>query len=263
MIFLFLAALAFAREPLWTYSFQDGKPTAVFFDVQTTSLFVSVNAGAQARVDQFSVDGKRLKKGVLQKKGVAGPLRTFAERLYWIVGQEVLRWSEEQGQEVIGVLPADLGQPTDLAVGSKERVFVGSSGGALYLLPEKKVVAPGAPITGLFLLVDRLFLLRGKDLESVRVASDFARKQEIKNFCGSCVGIERSSEGTWLTVDSEGIREVGVKGGTVFSPLPELAGRLAYLYRKDPKDDQVIVPLPKAGELRAFRKHGENPPAGK
>ncbi len=205
------------------------------------------------RVDRVSLDGKREKKEVAKAPGAPGPLRAFDGNLYWIAGEQVKSFSPEGKQVNELTISGGQGDPVDIAVGSG-LIYLGMPNGSLLQIIGKKttVAAQGAPISGLFLLADTLFVLRGTRFESLGLSG----AKSTKLFCElNCHGLERTSAGQWLTVQAGRVLELeGGRAEPLLSTGKEI-GRLAYVYRKEAKDDFFVLPFPQDGMIRAYRKY--------
>jgi len=240
---------------LWSLAFPGAHPQAAFFDAASSALFVSVGDAEGARVDRVSLEGKLLKKGVTRAKGAPGSLRAYDGRIYWIAGDQVMSFTDE-GTLSLGRLLKENGDPVDLALGRSGAVFVGMSDGSLLRLEAglSSVEFRGQPITGLFLLEDTLFILRGTRLQSVTLANFSDPESNAASFCSvNCYGLERTSSGYWLTTQKGKVLEVDGTRTKVLLTTGKSLGRPAYVYRKDPKDDFFVIPFPEEGMVRAFR----------
>lgn len=221
-----LAAPAKGWKIFWETPVADGRPVAVLFHAQEDSLLVAVaEAGGGARVDQYSLDGTRQKTGLVRAKGAPGVLRAFDGQLYWRLDGSVAAFSLKDGK------------PLPAPAAAKGSDFVVTGQGAV-LSAEKG---------GLFLLVNELYTLEGN---RVRRAGE---KSGERVCARECVGLWRSSAGAWLTLEGRALLES--RGGR-FQPLLKLAERassIAYVYRKDAKEDLIVVALP-SGKLVGYRR---------
>lgn len=268
LVALFLASMAIAApkktakadaapKELWSLSFEKAKPEAVFFDVSKGALYVSLAEGDTARLDLVSLAGKLEQTAVNRGKGKPGPMRVFDDQLFWIVGQQVLSFGVG-GTVPIGTVPADLGNPVDIAVGRGRAVHVGTTSGTLYRLQsgEGTRVLTGQPISGLFLLENTLYILRGTALQTFALSPEADIESKVTPLCSKpCQGLERSSSGAWISVQKDRLVEIsGTKERTLLKS-GQAMGRPAYVYRKDPKDDFFVVPFPEEGVIRAYRSY--------
>ncbi len=268
-----LASLAFAApkkpEPpasqeLWSLAFPAAEPVAVFFDAASSSLLVSLaEKGGGGRVDRVTLEGKLDQARVARGEGRPGPLRAFGPQIYWISGPEVRSFGPN-GNVSEGSVPPELGAPVDIAVGRGNNIYVGTASGALYRPVAGAVRAPelrGDPVTGIFLLDDTLYLLRGTRLQALRAGAGANPQSSTTPLCKSqCYGLERTSDGTWLTTRKGGVLEASAKSTRVWLATDARLGRPAYVYRKDSKEDFYVIPFPAEGVVRAYRHSRKNAP---
>ena len=211
-------------------------PKAAFFYVHTGEILVAAG-DTEAELFRLSHEGKLL-GSFASEKGPPGPIRAFGERVYWIVGGKIVSYSADgKGRKVEGDFPGS----TDLAFDSKGRLHVASEAG---------VEAGGAkvhaePSSGLFSLGGGLHSLTGKGW-----IAPLSGGAAVKG-C-ACVGLERASNGQWLTADNKGVHSVG-KGKETIVKSAYPPGRIGYLYRKDPKEDLLLVPVPEEKRVRAYK----------
>ncbi|MGZ3652235.1 MAG: hypothetical protein ACXVB9_22035 [Bdellovibrionota bacterium] len=262
---LALAALAFAApapsKPLWTVQFAGKRPRAAFFDATSSSLIVSLGdkngeGGSLARV---ALTGKVENEKLARSKGTPGAIRGFGGKLYWISGNLVESKSDE-GILTEGTIPKELGDATDVAVGRKGEIYVGTSSGNLVRISNGAVtsILKGLPISGLFILPDTLHILRRRRLQSISLSAAEPEPQAAQiAFCAKdCHGLERTSSGNWLTVSGARVLEVNGKGNArvLYSGEPKTElGRPAYVYHMETSEDFYVVPFPAEGVIRAFR----------
>jgi hypothetical protein len=195
-------------------------------------------------VDRWSLEGKLTQASVASAKGTAGPLRAYDGKVYWAVGNSLWRFVLAEARlELVTEAPGTI---ADIAIGAGGKVYLGTKEGGLYEKSGKRLTLKnqGAEVTGLFFLESSLFVLREKTLENAGHSSII---------CSSlCRGLERSSSGAWITASGAKILEVNGKKNRVLANLPEAPGRISYVYRRDPKDDFLVIPLPDSHVLRAF-----------
>lgn len=219
----------------------DAKPRAAFFSVAEDAVLLSVEK-KEAEMLKISSDGKKREEFLIRKKGAAGPIRAYGDRLYWAVGDKVSSFTlsgagvKEEGRAHFVI--------EDLALNRKGEIEVAGAGGVARL-GEKKAI-PSPAVTGLFQGQDTLYVLQeGKTLLAIPGSS--------RPLCsGGCRGLERASDGSWVTVQGNDVIRVG-KGREVLVAGKSPPGRIAYVYRRETKDDLIIVPYPDERVVRAFR----------
>jgi len=209
-------------------------------------------------IAQVSLEGKLVNADFATSSGPAGAIRSFDGKIYWASGNQI-QSKGDRGVRSEGLIPSDLGAVTDIAIGKKGEIYVGTSSGALVRLTGDKAVTlqKGAPVTGLFLLLDTLYVLRQRFLQGVSLYPETASKTSPVALCEKyCSGLEHTSNGKWLTANGSKILEVSEKGNsrTLYQGDPKaLLGRAAYAYQMEPANDFFVVPFPAEGVIRAFR----------
>lgn len=250
-------------QPVWELSFSSGKPTAVFFDVASGALFVSLRDQESGRIAKVSLEGKIQNEKVAASQGVPGPLRSFDGRIYWISGDQVQSWGRT-GVVSEGHFPKELGDAVDLAITRNRVIYLGTTSGAVVRLQDGVFSRElgGAPVTGLFLLEDTLHILRGTRLHFLTLGAESEAERASMALCEvNCYGLERTNGGNWLTVSKGGVLEVNGAGrSTLLLSTSQKLGRPAYVYRRDPKDDFYVLPFQEEGKIRAYRLKTGNAP---
>jgi hypothetical protein len=257
MAALFLALTAFSAEKpgvnpteLWALEFPGASPEAVFFDAASGALFVSLRAGASARVDRVSLGGRREKEAVARAEGAPGPLRAFDGALYWIAGDQVRSFGPSGNRIATKSVPEGHGGAVDIALGPSGQIYLGMGDGPVLRLEDGKttVESKGGAVSGLFLLESTLYVLRGARLQLLKEG-----KRRMEDFCQDCRWLERTSAGRWLTVRGKEILEIaGTRHRVLLAPGKGI-GRPAFVFRKDPKEDFFVLPFPGEGAVRAYR----------
>lgn len=251
------AIVAFAAEPteLWSLKVEGGKPAAVFFDVASGALYVSVDTEKGARLDRVSLEGKLEEKGAFSAKGEAGPLRAYGGKLYWIAGAALKVLDPKGGGAADHPrYPAGAqGTARDISIARNGTVNLAFPGGELWAINDNNASPIGLPgkgeVGGLFVLDDKLFFLRGD-----RLLSRYEKQLKTVNsepFC-ECRWLERTSAGQWLTTKNGSV----LAGGRPLLTLKTEIGRPAYVFRMDTTQDFFVLPLPEQGMLRAYRMPG-------
>ena len=229
----------------WSAKVEGGEPVAVFFDAATASVFASVKTSSGARVDQFSAEGQLLRKNVVRASGSAGALRAYDGKIYWVAGDSLWRFAPgARRAEKVAKLPA--AGVRDLAVDKDGKVYYATHASGT-------TVGKGADATAVLLLEKDLFILRGGELFVAEQGSQAERTHLL--LCKStapCQGLERSSGGAWIVAEGSELKSVSAKENRVVATLPSVPGRLGYIYRKDAKEDLVVIPFPDAHTIRAY-----------
>lgn len=244
MIFLLFPILSFAS--VWSLAWEvplDGRPQAAFFSGATGEVIVSVQGtDGRASLQSLSDTGKVVEKRLAVEAGQAGPLRAYGERIYWNVGKKVFSLPLKGGRTKV---EAEVGGPLhDIALSRKGELYLAGPSGLMF--GDRQLLT--LEVNGLFFLGTDLHALQaGKSVVEVMKS-----ESKVKNLCdGSCVGLERASDGTWLTVKGK-----TVLGGSnnVLLTLPSAPGRLAYIYRRETRDDLIVLPFPDEGKVRAYKR---------
>lgn len=252
---LLFSMLCFASEAqeIWRLPFPAGdKPVAAFFDAASGAIYVSVQEGGRARLDRVSLQGKLEKKAVATAKGEPGPLRAFDGKLYWVAGGGVQIVDPKGARSSVPGVP-DSAKASDIAVGRDGEVYLVLGQTDLYRISggQAQALRKGKKITGIFLLLDRLYLLSEGKIVSFPAGKEPALERTESKLC-DCAGLERTSAGAWLTVKGGEVRA----GEKAILTLKAEIGRPAYVYRMDAAEDFFVLPLPGEGMLRAYRMPG-------
>lgn len=250
------ALAAFAAEPkeIWSLKIEGGKPEAAFFDVASSSLYVSVaENGGGARLDKVSLEGKLEEKGAFKAKGEAGPLRAYGGKLFWVAGERVMVLDpKESGTLELKPYPNGKGTALDIAIARDGAVYLSFAGGSLWRVGEKTEgvsLSGNGNVRALFVLNDKLHYLQDGKLFARSEAQPKAVLSET--FC-DCRWLERTSAGHWLTVKGS---QVLVARKPVLTLKTEI-GRPAYVFRMDTTQDFFVLPLPEENSVRAYRMPG-------
>lgn len=246
-LFFLLLGPAIALSADWAQQWEakvPGKPAAAFFSAGNGKIYVSTNLNSgRAAVYALTDTGQLEAKAIIEADGTAGPLRGNGDRILWAAGNQILSFTAEGEKRKVEATAESA--PIDLAVDGKGKIFWGLKSG---LFTEGKRIL-GVPVQGLFFWGSDLFLLNdGKALQS---AFDPKVKSEV--ICsGQCSGLERIPDGSWLTVKGKNAISAG-KGNRILVSGKTVPGKPAYLYRRETKEDLLILPVPGEGVVRAFR----------
>jgi len=217
-----------------------GRPLAAFFHAADGKIFVATQTEKKSAVWAVSDAGTLSEDAIIEEKGNAGPLRAGGGRLYWAVGGKVISFTPEGGKKKEEGKFTD--EILDLTVDPKGQVYLA---GAKGLLLGEKVIQPKAVHGLLFLAMDLYTLNEGKVVATRNSSSP------LTVCAAGCKWLERSPDGSWITVRGNQVVAVGKKE-TVLAEGKGL-GKPAYVYRRESKDDLLIVPYPEEGMVRAFR----------
>lgn len=246
IFFLLFAVFAQAGDIFvgWGALTPGNAPRAVFYNAATDSLFVSMDSAKGPLVEQWGMEGQKISDVFsLHEKKTAGALRAYDGKIYWAVGNTVWRFTPE-GKEAKAVAEVP-GSITDIAIAGNGALYIGTAEGVIYKNSKDEKFNTGSKVTGLFFLENTLFALREKTLDKIQGDSVVSEK-----ICSSpCRGLERSSAGEWIMTEGKALR-IKKRVADTFKHEP---GRFAYVYRRDPKDDLLVVPFPDFGGLQAYK----------
>jgi hypothetical protein len=229
-----LLLMPFLAHAAWPVSFEialEETPRAVAFDAGRRALLVALDDGkGNAHVDQYSLAGKLEKKGLVKASGTAGPLRTYGEKIFWLVSNrlvdETAKPLEFYGDDVTVMRG---GNPA--TAGAKGLMGLAAQG------PDLKNA------TGIYQKNDAFFVLHDGDQ-----LSEAGKIGQQKICPKDCRWLEINSKGEWLTVGGNEI----FRAGKAWLKLPSAPGRPAYIFRKETKEDFIVVPFPAEKKVRAY-----------
>ncbi len=234
MLFLFLASVALADwKPVWKLETQ-GAPKTVFFDASSGKIFLSVESGKKAWVERISYEGKS-EETIAKGDAPAGPLRAYGGRIYWGAGGKVFSFGPEGEKKKV---EAEIPSITDIALDAKGILYVASEAG---VYSQGKVIF-SKPVTSLLYLQSLHIFSQGKIIVD--------SKESL--FC-DCLGLERAPLGGWFTAEGKKIVRRNGKTKEVLLVASSPPGRLGYLYRRETKEDLLLVPRPDGKVLEAYR----------
>jgi len=218
-----------------------GKPVAAFFHAADGKIYVAAQRSeAKSAVWALSDLGALSTKALLEESGVAGPLRAGGGRLYWAVGEKVISFTPggERKKEEARVS----GEIFDIAVDPKGEVYVAGLRGFF----RGEILVDPASSHGLFFLgTDLNWLKDGRAVVSLSSPSP------VKICPTSCKWLERAPDGSWITVRGNQVVTVGKKERVLAEGKG--IGKPAYVYRRESKDDLLVIPFPDEGMVRAYR----------
>lgn len=240
LYFLFFALCALAAP--WKEQWQaavPGQPRAAYFLVASGEILVASEHEGVSSLLRYATDGQLL--GVfVREEGKAGPIRSYGDRIYWAVAGRIYSYAADGSGRREESVP---GEVNDIAFDSKGKMFVAGPKGVTH---DGKSIATGAT-EGLFNLAGELFLLSGGLVRSLSGAG----KPEK---CADCRGLERGSDGRWISAQGRRVLRIGRNSDEMAKENSSL-GRFAYVYRKDTKEDLLVIPLPDEKKLKAYRGH--------
>jgi hypothetical protein len=232
LLLLLLPLFAYAKpwKQVWEVRFE-AAPRFVFFDAMSSNVLVALDGAAVRRI---SLQGEADKEVFAETEGKPGPMRAYGGRIYWAVGKQIYSFPTDGGR--LRKEAEALADVNDISLDAKGRLFVASA---------KGVGEPGkesdSAASALFALSSDLFTLREGTVTGPAPKKKICEK--------TATGLERSSDGKWITVcDGQVSRE-----GEILAPAPGTPARIAYVYRRESKYDLLIVPYPDEKAVRAFQ----------
>jgi len=242
-----------AKE-IWSLSYSGERPVAVFFDANSSAIYVSVvDSRGKGRLDRVSLEGKLEKKGLAFSKEEPGAIRAFDGKIYWVAGLESVQIVDADGDRTLVSGVPKLSRSSLIAVDHKGAVYLVQNGHSLFRVMNGKaeLLRDENKITGIFLLLDRLYLLEAGKMVSISI-NQLGKKELLRQKFCDCKGLERTSSGEWLTIDGEKV----IVGGKGILTLKTEIGLAAYVYRMNTSEDFFVLPLVSEGILRAYRMPG-------
>lgn len=225
---------------------------AAFFDAASGALYVSVkDSNGRGRLDRVSLDGKIEKRGMASSSEEPGPIRAFDGKLYWVAGKESIQIVDPKGARASVPNVPEKVRASDIAVDRNGAIYLVLQGNAVYRLANKTAekLWTGKRIMGMFLYLDRLFLLVDGNVVSFSL-KNFSESPRSEGPLADCYGLERTSAEKWLCVQKG---KVLVDGKPLLTLKTESIGHPAYVFRMDPSEDFFVLPLSDEGKLRAYR----------
>jgi|GEM_PF-5005428 len=241
-------------QQIWELDYAGEHPVAAFFDAASGAMYVSVkDSNGRGRLDRVSLEGKLEKRGMATAPGVPGPMRAHDGKIYWAAGSSVQIVDPKGARSSLPGMQPMLDAVRAIAVDGKGMVYVLQSDKMIFAISnlDPKLFLHGEGFFGFFLLLDRLYIAKKKEIISLTL-DDIAKSRSPRvegPFC-DCRYLERTSAGTWLTTRKN---EVLVDRQPILTLKTESIGHPAYVFRMDPSQDFFVLPLSDQGKLRAYR----------
>lgn len=240
------------RRVLWERGGLDN-PRAAYFDVTENALFVA-NAGFLSRLDgDGNVVDPRWASGL---KNPAG-MRSFDGILYVADGSGIARFHARSGRAETPLSVPGAGNLTDISIARDGTLYAADpETKKIFMLRAKEARVLWAMTespAALFLVHETLYVAtREGSLFSKNLITQEEKRLAKKSF-GKAVGLERGSDLSFFFTNGKELYSWR-RGGRKLEFLAESAiGRIAYVYKAEPSEDYLVLPLPESKKVLALR----------